>query len=164
MWYFLTDRRMRVSPSDWCTTHTVHPNKFICWQIFTKCIPGQIVITRDIFQTRVLYLLRRHHLIVGMGIPIINLRQLSDRLSFIIKILVPVRRCILVNRGPLVLVMADCGKQQMHITVTASNQMFFLYNELMYYGAIWVIRTIGDSNPALSISPYVAACGDSSTK
>ena len=45
------------------------------------------------------YSLRIHRL-VGIGIPIINLRRLSDRLRFIMRIAIPVRLCFLMNRVP----------------------------------------------------------------
>ena len=37
--------------------------------------------------------------LVGIGIPIINLRQSSDHLRFIKGIPIPIRQCLLVNRG-----------------------------------------------------------------
>ena len=46
-----------------------------------------------------LYSLRRRRLI-SIGIPIVNLRRSSDRLRFIMGIPIPVRRRLLVNRGP----------------------------------------------------------------
>ena len=43
--------------------------------------------------------LRKHHLI-GKGIPIINMRWLSDCLKFILGIPIPIRRHLLINKGP----------------------------------------------------------------
>ena len=45
------------------------------------------------------YSLRRHRL-VGIGIPIINLRRLSDRLRFIMRIAIPVRLCLFNSLWP----------------------------------------------------------------
>ena len=59
----------------------------------------------DAFQTNILYQpllspcsLRRHRLI-DIGFPIINLRRTSYCLWFIMRIPMPVRRCVLVNTG-----------------------------------------------------------------
>ena len=49
-------------------------------------------------QIQGLCLLRRRRFI-GISIPIANLRRFSDRLKFIMGILISVRRCLLVNRG-----------------------------------------------------------------
>ena len=46
-----------------------------------------------------LYSLRRRRL-TGIGIPTVSWRQPNDRLKFIVEIPLPIRRCLVVNRGP----------------------------------------------------------------